>query len=69
MAGGHGCMGSNTVIAETSRTTSPNGRPVVFHQHADHLQRRNCVMPLIEMQDRRVNLKCVKCPQPADAQQ
>ena len=42
-----------TVIAETSRTTSPNGRPLGLHHRADHLQGREGAVPLVEMQDRR----------------
>ena len=58
-----------TVIAETSRTTSPNGRPLVSIDRADHLQGREGAVPLVEMQDRGVNLQGVQRPHAADAQE
>ena len=68
VAGGHGRMGRENRHRRDVAHDLAKRQAGGLHQRADHFQRRERAMPLVEMQDGGVNLERMKCPQAADAQ-
>ncbi len=68
VAGGHRRMGREDGHRRDVAHNLAKRQAGSLHQRADHFQGRERAMPLVEMQDRRVNLEGMQGPQAADAQ-